>query len=161
MLGVLIVIIVVFGFSLLVGAPFVPTHKASVEPAMRLLALDKRDLLLELGAGDGRLAMAAANRGAAVLAIEINPFLFWLLKWRSRSQARIQVVFGDFRRLKWPRETTAVYVFADGKTMDWLAKALKNVKRPIRIVSHGFSLPGHEPTKIDGALLRYDIKPVA
>ena len=50
-------------------APFVPSSPAVVEAAIRLAGLKEHDVFLDLGAGDGRLLIAAAEANETVKAI--------------------------------------------------------------------------------------------
>lgn len=58
---IIALIIVLFCGIVFFGAPFVPTKKMQIKAALDLLNLKKGDLLYDLGAGDGRVALAAAK----------------------------------------------------------------------------------------------------
>jgi len=149
-----------FALSLIFGAPYVPTHKSAIDQAIKLIGLKPGQLLLELGAGDGRVALAAAKQGLRVEGFEANP-LFWLIAkvrtWRYRRLVRLRLA--DFKSAAWPKDAAAIYVFADKFIMNYLARRLGRWPRPIRLVSYGFALPGTEPAKQVGALWRYDLNP--
>ncbi len=66
-------LVLVFGLVIIVGPPFLPTMRKNMVPALDLLDLAPGQTLLELGAGDGRVARAAAERGLKVVGFEINP----------------------------------------------------------------------------------------
>ena len=53
--------------------PYVPTAPALVERMLDLAALGAEDYLIDLGCGDGRIAIAAARRGARALGVDIDP----------------------------------------------------------------------------------------
>lgn len=65
-------------------------------------------VVLEPGAGEGMLTRALAERGARVTAYEIDPLLAAKLAARTRNEAGIQVVRGDFTKARAPREPFAV-----------------------------------------------------
>lgn len=154
----LLVIAGLLVFSVAFGAPYVPTHSSAVNSALEILDLKPGQLLLELGAGDGRLVIAAAKRGIKVVAYEINP-LMWLIStvrtWRYRQLVRVRL--GDFRRANWPQQTAAIYVFANERILAYLAQRLAAWPRSIRLVSYGFALPGAKVRRQNGALWRYDL----
>ena len=52
-----VVLILAFGAVMLVGAPYLPTLGKQVNSALDLLDLKKGQRLLELGAGDGTVAL--------------------------------------------------------------------------------------------------------
>src|SRR5688572_14748125 len=52
--------------------PFVPTPHSLVEHMLDLAGLAPADYLIDLGCGDGRIAVAAARRGARALGVDID-----------------------------------------------------------------------------------------
>lgn len=65
-------------------APFLPTPMTAVEAMLDLAKVGPGDSVVDLGSGDGRIAIAAAKRGAMALGIEIDPDLVR----RARLHAR-------------------------------------------------------------------------
>ena len=53
--------------------PYVPTAPALVARMLDLAAVTADDYLIDLGCGDGRIAIAAARRGARALGVDIDP----------------------------------------------------------------------------------------
>ncbi|HYJ52788.1 MAG TPA: class I SAM-dependent methyltransferase [Allosphingosinicella sp.] len=53
--------------------PYVPTPPALVEAMLDLADVTQGDYLIDLGCGDGRIALAAARRGARALGVDIDP----------------------------------------------------------------------------------------
>ena len=52
--------------------PYVPTPEAAVARMLDLAQVTADDYLIDLGSGDGRIAIAAAERGARALGVEID-----------------------------------------------------------------------------------------
>jgi len=71
---------------------------------LRAAALEETDLVLDIGAGPGALALAMAEKTAGVIAIEQDGGLVELLKDQTalRGIERLQIVKGDVRRLNLP-----------------------------------------------------------
>jgi hypothetical protein len=68
------------------GAPFVPTPMPVVERMLELAKLTPTDVLYDLGSGDGRIVITAAQRyGARGVGIEINPV--WVRDARRIAEA--------------------------------------------------------------------------
>jgi SAM-dependent methyltransferase len=61
--------------------------------------------VLEIGCGAGRLARAVAGRGGAVIGIDASPEMIRLARQRSRNDARIEFVCGDFSDHALPSES--------------------------------------------------------
>lgn len=82
MLILIMTIVAVFaGFTLYAiysNAPYVPTHNHLVEKMLDMAEVSRQDLVIDLGAGDGRIVMAAAKRGAIAIGYEINPVLVFV-----------------------------------------------------------------------------------
>ena len=53
--------------------PYVPTPPELVERMLDLAGVGAEDYLIDLGCGDGRIALAAARRGARALGVDIDP----------------------------------------------------------------------------------------
>lgn len=152
-----LLIVLAFGLVVFVGPPYLPTFKKQTETALDLLDLKEGETLLELGSGDGRVMLAAAQRGWKVVGIEINPILVvvsLLVTWRYRSQVR--VIWGSYWGRPWPR-ADAIFTFMLPKYMSRLgeriAKWLPEGKK-VRLASFAFVIPDKEPIdKRDGVLL--------
>lgn len=57
-----------------IQAPYVRTPPEAVTAMLKLAAVDSRDLVYDLGSGDGRIVIAAARQfGAHGVGIEIHP----------------------------------------------------------------------------------------
>ncbi len=153
-------VVLLFGFVILFGAPYVPTLKPQTKQALDLLNLKKGQTLLELGCGDGRVMRAAAARGLTVVGYELNPILVIIAKavtWKYRTTTT--VIWGNFWRATWP-PADGIFVFLLDKYMEKLDKKIahkhKHDARPIRLVSFTFQIPGRKPAKKRGGLFRYD-----
>lgn len=158
-LGFLLLAALAVGLGAFFGAPYLPTHQQAIKPALALLNLKPGELLLDLGAGDGRLLVAAAKLGWRVVGYELNP-LFWLICycriWRWRRHAKVKLA--NYLNQDWPDDTVAVYIFGSTRAMSALVKKLNSWPRPIRVVSYGFKLPGHIPSRTKNGFFVYDIK---
>ncbi|MGK5555903.1 ErmE/ErmH/ErmO/ErmR family 23S rRNA (adenine(2058)-N(6))-methyltransferase [Actinomadura kijaniata] len=62
------------------------------------------ELVVEVGAGDGRITAALARHAAHVIAYEIDPRLVHRLRRRCADLPHVTVVAGDFLRSRPPRE---------------------------------------------------------
>lgn len=160
MIWVIAALITVFLFTVLFGAPFLPTRQSDIESALDLLDLKPGETLLELGAGDGRLLVAAARRGWLAVGFEINPVL-WLVAtirtWPYRALAKVR--WGDYKQFAWPKRLGGIYIFGSKREMRFLDKKLKRLSHePISVVSYGFELPGRKPDKTSGPFYVYKIK---
>lgn len=154
-----IVVVLLFGFVILFGAPYLPTLKKQTDDALDLIALKKGQTLLELGCGDGRVAKAAAKRGLKVVGYELNPILVLIAKFNTfKYRGQVKIVWGNYWHKQWP-ETDGIFVFLLDKYMKKLdktivQKALQQGK-PIRLVSYTFQIPKRKIDAQQGGLFLY------
>ncbi|MDH4094582.1 MAG: class I SAM-dependent methyltransferase [Betaproteobacteria bacterium] len=67
------------------SVPFVVTPDEIVERMMRMAEVKPGDTLVDLGAGDGRIVIAAAKRGAQGLGVDLDPELVKLATENARQ----------------------------------------------------------------------------
>jgi hypothetical protein len=158
-LFILAVLVLIFGFVVFVGAPYLPTTKKQVKTALDLLDLEPGETLLELGSGDGRVMRAAAERGLKVVGIELNPVLVvisWFVTLKYRSQVRI--IWGSYWGAPWPR-ADAVFTFMIGRYMKRLDERIEFWRtKPTKLASFAFAIPGREPAKTKNGVHLYEYK---
>ena len=157
LLLIAIAIVFLFGFVLLFGAPYLPTLSKQQNDALDLLDLKKGQVFYDLGCGDGRLLKTAARRGLKAVGYELNPLLAayaWLSTVHYRRQVR--VVCGNF----WKADLSladGVFVFLIDHHMKRLDRFIRESSRgkKLKIVSHGFMIPGKKPSAKSGAIYLY------
>ena len=140
-------VIVCFAFVLLFGAPYVPILSRQSKLALDMVALKPGDTLLELGSGDGKVLVAAAQRGWNAVGVELNPILVLvslIRTWRYRKQ--VKVVWGNlWHSEKWP-PSEGIFVFLLPKYMARLDREIGQWHtKPVRLVSFAFPIP-HKAT---------------
>jgi SAM-dependent methyltransferase len=148
-----------FSFVLLRGAPYLPTLKPQIKTALDLLDLKEGQTMLELGCGDGRVLIAAAQRGWKVVGYELNPLLAavcWLRTRRYKGQ--VKVVCGDFWQANWP-EADGIFTFLLQKyTKQLNTKIVQNSTKPVKLVSFAFYIPDKQPTVEKDGLYLYEYR---
>lgn len=158
-------IVLLFGFVVFRGAPYVPSKKADIKRAFdELYPLTKDDLLVDIGSGDGIVLRQAAKRGAHAVGYELNPLLVIISKLLSRNQPNVVVHLADFWSVKLPKETTVVYTFGESrdivKMADKVAAESKRLGKPLLFISYAFEVPGLAPAKKIGAHYLYSFDPL-
>lgn len=149
-------VLAAFAFVLLFGAPYLPTLSPQIATALELANLKPGDTLLELGSGDGRVLMAAAEQGLTVIGYELNPLLV-LYSWlRTRRYGkRVRVVWGNFWRRPLP-PAEAVFVFLLDRYMLKLDnKITQEFDKPVKLISFAFKVPNRKPAEAQNGLFLY------
>lgn len=158
------ILVVFVGFTAFLGAPYVPSKRRDVERALtELYKLSAKDLLVDLGSGDGIVLRIASKFGARAVGFEVHPFLVWLSRRLSRADNQVRVELASFWRAKLPDDVTVVYVFADSrdikKVFGYLQREANRLDKTLSLISYGFKV-ATPPLKTVGAHHLYRIKPL-
>lgn len=159
-LALTIIFIILLGYGIYsfhVGAPFVPASRRTIQSMLELSQLKKGEMMLDLGSGDGRIVLAAAQTGAYCLGIEINPILCYLARLMSFLK-RVKNV--QFKRMNfWNYNLEGVdamfLYFIPGKMLRLEEKIKSEMKPGSRIISYGFSFPDWQYNAKDGKIYLY------
>lgn len=111
--------------------------------------------MLELGCGDGRVLIAAAERGWLAVGYELNPLLALVAWLRTRRfGGRVRVVWGDYWGADWPR-AEGIFAFLLPRYMRKLDKKIVHYPhKPIALASFAFPISNREPAaQKDGVYL--------
>lgn len=162
LLAIFLIVLLLFVLTALFGAPYVPSSTREAKKAFRhLYLLGQKDLLIDLGSGDGKILKAASECGAKSIGIELNPILALISKYRLRKVKDAKVICKDFFHYDFPAETTVVYVFGDGRDMTRIVKHIEEqatkLKHPVHLISHAFEADGHKLIKQYRAYYLYKI----
>jgi len=163
-LGIIGAIIVFFGIFALTGAPYVPSRKKELELLFKnLYPLKASDHIIDLGSGDGVVLKVVAEHGAHCTGIELNPVLVLISKLRLLRHKNTRVKLGDMYGLKFPEDTSAVYVFGDGRDFNRIERKVQTeanrLNKAISFISYGFESKKNKPTKTYRAYFLYKIRP--
>lgn len=155
-------VILVFCCTALTGAPYVPTLQKEINHAFRkLYKLGKKDVLVDLGSGDGAVLLAASALGAKSYGIEINPFLVFISRWRLRKYTDAKVILGNIFDFQFPDNTSVVYLFGESRDIlkfaEKIRKESERLEHPLYVISQGFELPGQRYIKTERAFFLYKI----
>lgn len=79
-----------------IGAPYTPTRIRAIRRAFDELELGSDHILIDLGAGDGKIVIEAARRGATACGLELSPLMWAIAKLRALPHKRARIVLGNF-----------------------------------------------------------------
>jgi SAM-dependent methyltransferase len=126
-------------------APHVPTAPDVVDRMVALADVNASDFVLDLGCGDGRLAIAAAlSRGARALGVDIEPY--WVAEARrNAAEAGVshltQFVQQDGLSVDWRPVTVAFLYLVEWSTCLIAQHILEHGRPGTRVVSNSFPFP--------------------
>jgi SAM-dependent methyltransferase len=129
--------------------PFVPTPREAVEGMLDLARVGPRDVVYDLGSGDGRIVIAAARRGARAVGIDIDEKL--VADGRANAAAagvaaRTRFVQGDFFKHDLS-EATVITLYLLPRINLELRPRLLELAPGTRIVSHAFDMGDWKPDR--------------
>lgn len=124
--------------------PYVPTPPALVEAMLDLAEVARGDYLIDLGCGDGRIAIAAARRGARSLGVDIDPLRIEAANL-ALSLANLEGASVRFRRqdlFATPiREASVIALYLlPAINLQLRPRLLTELRPGARIVSHAFDM---------------------
>jgi SAM-dependent methyltransferase len=135
---------------------WVPTPDELVERMLRMAQVTSNDFVIDLGSGDGRIAIMAAKRlGARAQGIEYNPDMVELSNKSAQSQGvanRVRFVKADIFETDFSQATVITMYLLPGLNLKLRPKLL-DMKPGTRISSHQFTMDDWEPdetTMMDG-----------
>jgi len=152
-------VILLFGFVVFRGAPYVPSQKKYIHRAFReLYPISAKDTLLDVGSGDGIVLRIAAEYGAKAIGYELNPALVLISRVLSRGNRLIHVRLVDFWLTPFPDETTVVYGFCVTRDIRKMIRKMEteaeHLAKPIYFISYGNMLKSRPIVKqLDGYYL--------
>jgi SAM-dependent methyltransferase len=127
-------------------APFLPTPMCVVEKMLELAEVDESDIVYDLGCGDGRIVIAAAERyGAHGVGLDIFPQ--WVKKSQSNARKAGVDSLVEFRledaTMADISDATVVALYLLPESNDLLRPMLeKQLKSGVLVVTHNYHVPG-------------------
>jgi SAM-dependent methyltransferase len=129
---------------------FTPTRHNIADAMLRLANVTPGDVVYDLGSGDGRIPIIAAQKyGARAVGIEINPDLVEI-SWQIANQAevanKVSFIVGDLFEADLS-PATVITTYLSTSIMKMLEPKLRALKPGTRIVSHQFPMARWQPDK--------------
>jgi SAM-dependent methyltransferase len=138
---------------LVTGLPWVPTRERRIHKALQLADVKPGDVLYDLGAGDGRVLLAAARDfGARAIGIEISPvhcLIAWLRARLSGVGRKVTIRWGSFYNADYSDADVVFAYMTMGQAARLRPHLESRLKPGARIVTISSDLDGWEPEKID------------
>ena len=129
---------------------FTPTRHAIADAMLQLAGVHSGDVVYDLGSGDGRIPIIAAQKyGARGFGIEIDPRLVALARANAGDAQvadRVTFTVGDLFTADLS-DATVVTMYLSPNILKQIEPGLRALKRGTRIVSHQFPMSGWPPDK--------------
>ncbi len=142
--------------------PYVPTPPAVVEAMLKLAKVTSSDVVYDLGCGDGRIPIAAAQQyGARGVGIDIDPVRISEANENAKTAGvtdKVKFLNEDLFTTDFS-EATVVTLYLLPSVNEKLIPKLKALKPGTRIVSHAFDMgstwPPEERQEVAGKTIYF------
>jgi ribosomal protein L11 methylase PrmA len=132
--------------------PYVPSPPAIVEEMLRLAGVKKDDIVYDLGCGDGRIVIAAAQKyGARGVGVDIDPARVKEATENARAagvNGQVRFIQKDLFEADFKEATVVTLYLLPDVNQRLKPKLLSDLKPGTRIVSHSFDMGEWKPEKV-------------
>jgi len=135
---------------------WVPTPDEVVERMLTMAQTKPEDYVIDLGAGDGKIAIAAAKKfGARSMGVEYNPEMVAFAQKNAKAAGvtdKAQIVHGDIFATDFTQATVLTMYLLPSLNMK-LRPQILALRPGTRVVTHAFNMEDWEPdesTDVDG-----------
>ena len=133
--------------------PYVPTSPETVAAMLKLAGVQKNDLVIDLGCGDGRIVIAAAKEyGAHGIGVDIDPERIKEATENARKEGVANLVEfrqGDLFETDIKKATVVTLYLLPSVNMKLRPKLWRDLKPGTRVVSHTFDMEDWKPDKVE------------
>lgn len=146
--------------------PYFTTPPTVVDEMLRLAQLSKNDVLYDLGSGDGRIVIAAAQKyGVRGVGIDIDPERIREANENARRAGvsdRVRFVQQDLFQADFSEATVVTLYLLPSINLKLRPKLLRELKPGTRVVSHAFDMGIWRPNQVvevEGRAIYYWVVP--
>jgi hypothetical protein len=130
---------------------WVPTPDALVEKMLDMAKVTPKDVVIDLGSGDGRTVIAAAKRGATAIGVEYNPDMVTLSQ-SNVNQAGVSghatILHGDIFEYDFSQANVLTMFLLPSINMKLRPKILE-MRPGTRVVTNSFTMEDWEADQTD------------
>ncbi len=131
---------------------FVPTPNEVVDKMLELAAVTSDDVVYDLGSGDGRIPITAAQRyGVRAVGVDIDPQRIREARENARNarvEDKVRFIEGDLFEADIAEATVVTLYLLTRLNARLRPRLLKELKPGTRIVSHAFGMGDWKPEQL-------------
>jgi protein-L-isoaspartate O-methyltransferase len=132
--------------------PYVPTPPDVVEGMLDMAAVRKGEFVIDLGSGDGRVAIAAAKRGARAFGVDLNAELVETAKANAAKAGvadRVSFAVRDLFKTDISKADVLTIYLLPLVNLDLRPRILEQMRPGARVVAHAFHMADWLPDATD------------
>lgn len=134
------------------NVPYVPTHETIVDQMLKMAEVKSTDVLYDLGSGDGRIPITAAQRfGTRGVGIDINPQRIEEANANAKKANvtdKVKFIEGDLFEQDFSEATVVTLYLLPSVNLQLRPKILA-MKPGTRVVSHNYDMGDWIPEKTE------------
>lgn len=133
-------------------APYIPTPQILVERMLEVARVRPADMVYDLGSGDGRIVIAAAQKfGARAVGVELDPALCRRAEERIKALGlgdRITVMHTSALHVDLTPATVVTLYLLTGSNEKLRPNMEKDLRAGARVVSNDYPIQGWKPVEM-------------
>ena len=133
--------------------PYVPTPQSVVDAMLSLAAVNKDDVVYDMGCGDGRIVITAAKKyGARGVGVDIDPDRIKEANANAKQAGvsdRVKFVEQDLFQTDFKGASVVTLYLLPDINLKLRPKLLSELKPGTRVVSHAFDMGDWKPDKTE------------
>ncbi|MBL4694000.1 hypothetical protein JKY72_01375 [Candidatus Gracilibacteria bacterium] len=144
-------------YSMIKGAPYIPSTKNRIEAILKLGDFGEGDRVIDIGCGDGRVIRAVANGGVgSAVGVEFSIPTYLLAKIQSKLRGKGEkVYYKDFWKMGFSEHDVIVCFLLDSSMKEFEEKIWPNLAKGTRVISNEFQMKGVETLDREGQVFLY------
>ncbi|HEY9762145.1 MAG TPA: class I SAM-dependent methyltransferase [Trichocoleus sp.] len=131
---------------------FIPTPADAIEAMLELADVTSEDVLYDLGCGDGRLLIRAAQRwGTRGVGIEIDPVQIQAAQTKAKTagvEAKLSFRQSNLYECDFADATVVALYLLPHLNLRLRPRLLRELRPGSRVISHQFDMGDWEPTRV-------------
>ncbi len=146
--------------------PYVPTPQPVVDKMLEMADVKKDDYVIDLGSGDGRIPVTAAQKyGAKAMGVDLDPQRVQEANEnakKARVTDLVEFKQGDLFETDFSKATVLTMYLLPTINMQLRPRILSELKPGTRVVSHSFDMGDWKPDrteKVDGRTIHFWVVP--
>lgn len=146
--------------------PYVPTPQIVVDEMLKLADVAANDFVVDLGSGDGRIVIRAAQqRGARGVGVDLDPARVREARAnarRAKVEHLVELRQGDLFDIDLRPATVVTMYLLPEVNLKLKPKLMRELKPGTRIVSHSFDMGDWKPERtvlVDGRKIHFWVIP--
>jgi ubiquinone/menaquinone biosynthesis C-methylase UbiE len=133
-------------------APFVPSPLSVVVEMLQLVELKTDEVLFDLGCGDGRIIMEAAqNFGARAVGVELDEGRYKICVDKVKDahlESRVKIIHGNLLDVDLTSADVVTLYLLTSSNEKVKPNLERDLRKGARVVSHDFKIKGWTPSKV-------------